>query len=202
MQAFDTLAGVAVPMARANIDTDAIIPQRWLVTVTREGLGSGLFGSWRYDAQGQSRPDFILNQPAYRDACILVAGANYGCGSSREHAVWAHLDQGIRAVVAPSFGPIFYENCLNNGLLPVVLPDEDVAALMRQLLQSPGAPCRVDLQRQEVTGPDGTVYRFTMDAGRRIALLEGLDDIGMSARQMAQIDAFQARQLREQPWLG
>lgn len=201
MQAFDALSGVAVPMDRANIDTDAIIPQRWLVTVTREGLGTGLFGSWRYDAQGHARPDFILNQPAYAQACILVAGANYGCGSSREHAVWAHLDHGIRAVIAPSYGPIFYENCLNNGLLPVVLPDETVATLLRLLHAHPGAVCHVDLRAQEVTGPDGTVYHFTMDAGRRTALLEGLDDIGMSFRQLDAIEAFQARQLREQPWL-
>lgn len=201
MQPFELVEGVALPLERSNVDTDAIIPQRWLVTVSRSGLGGGLFGSWRYDVDGSEQPDFILNQAAYRRACIIVAGANYGCGSSREHAVWAHLDYGVRAVIAPSYGPIFYENSLNNGLLPVVLPPDDVANLLRQLLARPGATCRVDLIRCEVTGPDAAVYRFSIDAGRRQALLEGLDDIAMSLAQSAQIDAFQAR-LQQTPGVG
>jgi 3-isopropylmalate/(R)-2-methylmalate dehydratase small subunit len=200
MQAFSEVAGVALPLDLTDVDTDAIIPQRWLVTVTRTGLGAGLFGGWRYDAQGEERPEFILNQPAYRPACIIVAGANYGCGSSREHAVWAHLDYGIRAIVSSSYGPIFYENSLNNGLLPVELPTGEVVVLMRQLQQSPGAACHVDLRRMEVRGPDGAIYRFGMDAGRRAALLDGLDDIAMSAQQMDAIDAYQSRQQQDQPW--
>lgn len=201
MQKFETISGVALPLDRADIDTDTIVPQRWLVTVSRRGLGAGLFGSLRYDAQGQDRPDFILNQPAYRSACIIVAGANYGCGSSREHAVWAHLDYGVRAVIAPSFGPIFQGNAVINGLLPVELPAESVATLMRQLLARPGAACRVDLNRCEVTGPDAVVHPFTMDAGRRQALLQGLDDIAITEREAALVEAFQQRQLRAMPWL-
>lgn len=200
MQPFDELAGIALPIDRADVDTDVIIPQRWLVTVTRTGLGAGLFGNWRYDAQGKARPDFVLNQPAYRNACIIVAGANYGCGSSREHAVWAHLDYGVRAVIAPSFGPIFHDNSLNNGLLPVTLPASDVAALLRQLAQHPGAACRVALRPMEVTGPDGAIYRFDMDATRRQALLGGIDDIGMSERRMDEIVAFQRRRRDDMPW--
>lgn len=202
MQAFEQVAGVALPLDRANVDTDAIIPQGWLVTVTRTGLGVGLFGSWRYEVDGRERPDFILNQGVYRKACIIVAGANYGCGSSREHAVWAHLDYGVRAVIAPSYGPIFHENSLNNGLLPVELPPDDVATIMRQLLEHPGATCGVDLRTLEVTGPDAVVYPFRIDAGRRQALLEGLDDIAMSLRQSAQIDAFQSRLHQQMPAAG
>lgn len=201
MQAFDEVAGVALPLERSDVDTDAIIPARWLVTVTRRGLGEGLFGGWRYDGAGRPRAAFVLNQPAYRNACIIVAGANYGCGSSREHAVWAHLDYGVRAVIAPSYGPIFHENSLNNGLLPVELPAAQVATLLQQLQQRPGAHCRVSLRTMEVTGPDGSAYGFSMDPARRTALLEGLDDIGMTARQLEAIEAFQARQLQAMPWL-
>lgn len=202
MQKFEQVSGVALPLERANIDTDAIIPQRWLVTVSRHGLGAGLFGSLRYDAQGQPRADFILNQPAYRGACIIVAGANYGCGSSREHAVWAHLDHGVRAVIAPSFGPIFQGNSLNNGLLPVELPTEQVDTLLRQLLARPGSRCAVDLRAREVTGPDGTVYPFHLDEGRRQALLQGLDEIALTERELARIEAFERRQLQRMPWLA
>ncbi|WP_028603070.1 3-isopropylmalate dehydratase small subunit [Ottowia thiooxydans] len=202
MQKFEVIEGIALPLDRTNIDTDAIIPQRWLVTVSRHGLGEGLFGSLRYDVNGHDQPDFILNQPAYQGARIIVAGANYGCGSSREHAVWAHLDYGVRAVIAPSFGPIFYGNSLNNGLLPVELPADQVAILMAQLLASPGARCGVDLRTNEVTGPDGVVYPFTMDAGRRQALLKGLDDIALTEREADRISAFQQQQLARMPWLA
>lgn len=202
MQAFTVHQGLVAPLDRANVDTDAIIPQRWLVTVSRTGLGAGLFGVWRYDAQGAPRPDFVLNQSAYRGARIVVAGANYGCGSSREHAVWAHLDHGVRAVIAPSFGPIFEENCLNNGLLPVTLPALVVQRIMQQLLAHPGARCGVDLRRRQVTGPDGERHPFPMDPGRREALLEGWDAIAVTERESAAIAAFQARQLGAMPWLG
>lgn len=201
MQKFEVLEGVALPLDRANVDTDAIIPQRWLVTVTRTGLGAGLFGAWRWDSRGHAIPDFVLNLPTYRHACIIVARDNYGCGSSREHAVWAHLDYGVRAVIAPSFGPIFQENCLNNGLLPVQLPASTVAAIMDQLHTCPGATCRVDLLRCEVTAPDGTRHRFNMDAGRRQALLEGWDAIDISVRQEPHIAEFQVHQNEQQPWL-
>lgn len=200
MQAFDQVSGLALPMDRENVDTDAIVPQRWLVTVERDGLGAGLFGSWRYDEQGKNRPDFVLNQPAYRGANILVAGANYGCGSSREHAVWAHLDWGIRAVIAPSYGPIFYENCLKNGLLPVVLPDSTVAAMLRQIQATPGVHCRVDLLRREVTGPDAAVHGFSMDEGRRRALLDGTDEIALTLKMEPHIAAFARLDGLERPW--
>lgn len=200
MQAFDAVHGIAVPMDRENVDTDAIVPQRWLVTVERRGLGVGLFGSWRYDAHDRPRADFVLNRPAYQGACILVAGANYGCGSSREHAVWAHLDWGIRAVIAPSFGPIFQENALKNGLLPVVLPPEAVRGLLDQLLAEPGARCGVDLHRCEVTDPAGRVWRFEMDAGRRQALLDGVDDIDLALALSGTIAAFQDKDLAARPW--
>ena len=202
MHAFEQVSGIALPMDRAHIDTDTIIPQRWLVTVSRQGLGRGLFGSLRYDAQGHEQPDFILNQPAYRGACLIVAGANYGCGSSREHAVWAHLDYGIRAIIAPSFGAIFYGNSLNNGLLPVELPAPQVALLLQQLQAAPGAHCTVDLQRCQVTGPDATTYPFAMDAGRRQALLLGLDEIALTERELPRIAAFQQQQLQRMPWLN
>ncbi len=200
MQAFEAVHGIAVPMDRDNVDTDAIVPQRWLVTVERRGLGVGLFGSWRYDGDGRPRPDFVLNRPAYQGANILVAGANYGCGSSREHAVWAHLDWGLRAVIAPSFGPIFQENAMKNGLLPVVLPADAVRDILRQLRAHPGAACGVDLRACEVTDPAGRVHPFGMDAGRRQAMLDGVDDIDLALALCGTIAAFQARDTAARPW--
>lgn len=202
MQKFTKIKAIAAPLPIANVDTDMIIPARYMKGLTRIGMGKHLFHEMRFAADGSERAEFILNQAACRDAQILVADRNFGCGSSREHAVWAHLDYGVRAVIAPSFGPIFHDNSLNNGLLPVALPVVEVDTLLRQLTQHPGATCRVSLRPMEVTGPDGAVYRFTMDAGRRRSLLEGIDDIGMSARRMDEIAAFQHRQREEMPWLG
>ncbi len=200
MQPFESLRGVAAPLEREDVDTDAIIPQRWLVTVQRSGLAAGLFAGWRFDAEGRERADFVLNQPAYRQARILVAGANYGCGSSREHAVWAHLDYGIGAVIAPSYGPIFQESCLKNGLPAVVLPAPVVVAIQQQLRQRPGAECAVDLRRCEVMAPDGVAWPFTMDEGRRQALLQGIDDIGATLQQEAEIAHYQAQRRAQMPW--
>jgi 3-isopropylmalate/(R)-2-methylmalate dehydratase small subunit len=202
VQPFETFSGVMLPLARVNIDTDAIIPQRWLVTVTRDGLGEGLLGAWRYDEHGRPDPDFVLNLPAYQGARVIVAGANYGCGSSREHAVWAHLDYGIRAVIAPSFGPIFQENSLLNGLLPVELPSDTVASLIEHAQLQPGASCTVDLERCEVTTPDRARHRFHLAEGRRRALLDGTDEIGRTAAMEAQLARFQASQRDMMPWLG
>ncbi len=201
MQAFTSTRGVLLPIAQDDVDTDTILPQRWLITVSREGLGEGLFGAWRYDAAGRPRPDFVLNQPAYARARIVVSGQNYGCGSSREHAVWAHLDQGISAVIAVSFGPIFYDNCLKNGLLPVRLPEAAVADLLRNSLASPGAEAEVDLVSQQVTAPDGTRHAFDIDPGRRADLLAGRDEIDATMAHNDAISAFQARQQRAHPWM-
>ncbi len=200
MQAFEKVTGIALPIDRENVDTDAIVPQRWLVTVERDGLGAGLFGSLRYDENGHDRADFVLNQPAYQGAKIIVAGANYGCGSSREHAVWAHLDYGIHAIIAPSYGPIFYENCLKNGLLPVLLPEEAVRRMLRQIHQAPGTHLGVDLAKNQVTGPDGVLHGFSMDEGRRKALLEGTDDIALTLKFSEQIAAFAQRDAQDRPW--
>lgn len=201
MQPFRSVTGVALPIDRDNVDTDAIMPQRWLVTVERTGLGQGLFGSWRYDADDRPRADFVLNRPAYRGAAIIVAGENYGCGSSREHAVWAHLDYGIRAMIAPSYGPIFFENSLKNGLLPVVLPPEHAWRIRRQVIDRPGASCTVDLETMRVVGPDGAVYSFALDEGRRRALLDGADEIAQTLRYEEEIAAFQRRDRTRRPWI-
>ncbi|CFO07134.1 3-isopropylmalate dehydratase small subunit [Bordetella pertussis] len=202
MQAFIRAHGIILPMNQDHVDTDAIIPQRWLVTVERDGLADGFMGAWRYDEHGQPRPECVLNQPAYQGAAIVLARENYGCGSSREHAVWAHQGYGIRAIVAASYGPIFHENCLKNGLLPVTLPAADVATLMAQALADPGCACEVDLVSQRVIGPDGRAYPFEIDAGRRQLLLEGVDDIDLALARAADIAAFQRRQQQDQPWLA
>ncbi|MBV7483392.1 3-isopropylmalate dehydratase small subunit [Bordetella sp. BOR01] len=202
MQAFRSHYGIMLPIDRDNVDTDAIVPQRWLITVERKGLGKGLFGSWRYDEAGRDHPDFILNRPEYANASVIVARSNYGCGSSREHAVWAHLDYGIRAIVAPSYGSIFYENCLKNGLLPVVLAEDKVNGLIGQALAGDGSGLAVDLESNQLTGPDGMVYDFTMDAGRRRSLLDGQDDIAATLTQRESIDIFEVWQRRTNPRLG
>lgn len=202
MKAFHRVQGIMVPLQRDNVDTDAIIPQRWLVTVDRKGLGQGLFGAWRYDEAGLPRADFVLNRPGYQGARIIVAGRNYGCGSSREHAVWAHLDHGIQAIVAASYGPIFHENCLRNGLLPVTLPETAIAALLAQALAEPGCHCEVNLDTLHVTGPDARAYPFTMDEGRRQLLRQGADDIAVTLKMENDIGRFQECQRRTKPWLG
>ena len=202
MQAFRRHRGLMLPINADNVDTDAITPQRWLITVERKGLGGGLFGSWRYGENGEDNPDCVLNKPQYAGASVIVARANYGCGSSREHAVWAHLDYGIRAIVAASYGPIFYENCLKNGLLPVVLPDRHIDTLMAHALAGDGAELLIDLELNKVMGPGGLVYDFAMDPGRRQSLLDGLDDIAATLAQREDIDNFEAWQRRKSPWLG
>jgi 3-isopropylmalate/(R)-2-methylmalate dehydratase small subunit len=201
MKPFLCADGVILPVRQDNVDTDVIVPQRWLVTIERDGLADGFMGGWRYDEHGRPRPECVLNQAAYRNPAIVVAGHNYGCGSSREHAVWAHQQYGIRAIVAVSYGPIFYENCLKNGLLPVILPADQVAVLMEQALAEPGSGCRVDLATQRVTARDGASYPFIMDAGRRQLLLDGIDDIDLALRHAADIVNFQQRQQRTFPWL-
>jgi 3-isopropylmalate/(R)-2-methylmalate dehydratase small subunit len=200
MEKFIRVTGIAAPLPRRNVDTDAIMPKRWCVSISKEGFGAGLFGDWRYDLAGREVPDFVLNREPWRRARILVAGANYGCGSSREMAVWGHLQFGIRAVIAPSFASIFHNNCFKNGLLPVTLPDAVVDKILAELAARPGAEMTVDLVAGTVTAPDGTVHAFAIDPARRAALLEGLDEIGETLRHAAAIDAFQAADRRRRPW--
>jgi 3-isopropylmalate/(R)-2-methylmalate dehydratase small subunit len=202
MKRFTAVRGIAMPMARADIDTDAIIPQQWLITTERSGLGGGLFGNWRYlNATRAPDPGFILNDPRLRGARILVAGANYGCGSSREHAVWAHLDFGIEAVIAPSFGQIFYDNALKNGLAVIILEPGVVSEILTSLLALAGQEMTVDLLANTVIGPDGTQHRFAMEADRREALLLGRDDIAASLEMSDEITAFQKADRLRRPWV-
>ena len=202
MEKFTTLTGVAAPMNMINIDTDMIIPKQYLTTVGRTGLGKALFFEMRYNDDGSENPDFVLNQPAYRNATILVAGDNFGCGSSREHAPWALLDFGIRCVIATSFADIFYNNCFKNGILPIKLPPEDVAKLMDDAERGANATLTIDLEVQEIRGPDGGVIGFDVDPFRKHCLLNGLDDIGLTLNKIAKIDAFEAHLQVSQPWLA
>jgi 3-isopropylmalate/(R)-2-methylmalate dehydratase small subunit len=201
MEKFTKLTGVAAPLPRVNVDTDAIIPKQYLKTIKRTGLKAGLFYEWRTNQDGSEKPDFVLNKPAYRNAQILVAGANFGCGSSREHAPWALLDFGIRCVIAPSFGDIFFNNCFKNGMLPIALPQADVDKLMQDAEKGANATISVDLQKQEITRPDGGVIRFDIDPFRKYCLLNGFDDIGLTLRQKDKIDAYEADRRRSMPWL-
>jgi 3-isopropylmalate/(R)-2-methylmalate dehydratase small subunit len=201
MEPFTRLSAVAAPLDLPNVDTDRIIPARFLRKPRDVGYGQFCFHDLSRRPDGTEDPAFVLNQPPYRDARILVAAENFGCGSSREGAVWALGGRGVRAVVAPSFGDIFHENCLRNGLLPVRLPAETVASLRRALHAAPGATITVDLPAQTVTGLDGTPHRFEMDAFRKQALLEGLDEIGVTLRHAAEIDAFETRHAAEWPWV-
>ena len=201
MDKFTKLTGVAAPMPLINVDTDMIIPKQFLKTIQRSGLGKNLFDEMRYDAEGNENPDFVLNQPAYRKAQILVAGENFGCGSSREHAPWALLDFGIRCVIAPSFADIFFNNCFKNGILPIVLPQVQVDLLMDDAERGANAVVTVDLENQVITGPDGGEVRFEVDAFRRHCLLNGLDDIGLTMEKGEAIDAYEARQAATTPWL-
>jgi 3-isopropylmalate/(R)-2-methylmalate dehydratase small subunit len=200
MQAFKSLDAVAMPIARPNVDTDQIVPARFLRKPRSSGYGNYLFHDLRLDREGRER-DFVLNKPAYRDAKILVADRNFGCGSSREHAVYALWDYGIRAVIAPSFGDIFFGNSFMNGLLLIVLPAADVAALIGALDANPGAHMRVDLAAQTVTGADGKTCRFDIDAYRKRCLLEGLDELAFTLGQRDAIKAFEARHATEMPWV-
>jgi 3-isopropylmalate/(R)-2-methylmalate dehydratase small subunit len=201
MQKFDTLTGIAAPLPLVNIDTDMIIPKQFLKTIKRSGLGVNLFDEMRYDRQGNEIPDFVLNTPAYRDAQILVAGDNFGCGSSREHAPWALLDFGIRCVISTSFADIFYNNCFKNGILPIVLPQADVDKLMEDAERGSNATVTVDLESQTISGPDGGEITFEVDPWRKHCLLNGLDDIGLTLEKAAAIDAFEEKMRAERPWV-
>ena len=202
MEPFTTLTAVAAPIDIVNCDTDRIIPARFLRKPRVPGYERWLFHDMRFDADGNERPDFILNQPAYRNAKILVAAANYGCGSSREQAVYVMYDYGIRSVIAPSFGDIHYGNALQNGLLPIVLPEDVCARLRAQLHEKPGATIGIDLPAQTVTGPDGTVYRFEIDPAAKERLVKGLDDVGLVLQHIERIEAFEERHLEVQPWVA
>ena len=202
MQPFTKVTGVAAPLELANIDTDKIIPARFLRRLRGPGYEKLAFHDIRYDADGKDRPDFVLNQAPYRAAKILVAGANFGCGSSREAAVYVMWDYGIRSVIAPSFGDIHYGNELQNGMLPVVLPDAACQKLRQQLRDKPGAEISIDLASQTVTGPDGATYRFEIDPNHRERLLKGLDDIGLVMQNIEAIEGFEDRHHRELPWLA
>ena len=201
MDKFTTLTGVAAPMPLVNIDTDMIIPKQFLKTIKRTGLGKSLFFDQRYLDNGEENPDFVLNQPAYRNAQILIAGENFGCGSSREHAPWALLDFGIRCVIAPSFADIFYSNCFKNGILPMTLSGDEVGRLMAEAEQGANAVFTVDLAAQQLTTPNGRQVAFEIDSFRKHCLLNGLDDIAQTLEKTASIQAFEQKQKAEQPWL-
>ena len=200
MDKFTTLTGIAAPMPLVNIDTDMIIPKQFLKTIQRSGLGKNLFDEMRFTPDGKEIPDFVLNQPAYRQSQIIVAGDNFGCGSSREHAPWALLDFGIRCVISTSFADIFYNNCFKNGILPVVLPPEAVAHLMDDARKGANARISVDLEAQTVTASDGKVFAFEVDAFKKHCLQNGLDDIGLTLEKAAAIDAFEAKNASLHPW--
>ncbi len=200
MDKFTSLTSVAAPLPLVNIDTDMIIPKQFLKTVKRTGLKAGLFYELRTDEDGNP-VDFVLDEPAYKNAQILVTGDNFGCGSSREHAPWALLDQGIRCVIAPSFADIFYNNCFKNGILPIALPQEDVDKLMDDAKRGSNAVVSVDLETQEIKGPDGGTISFEVDAHRKHCLLNGLDDIGLTFEKSAHIDKFENQRKATQPWL-
>jgi 3-isopropylmalate/(R)-2-methylmalate dehydratase small subunit len=201
MRKFTVLTGVAAPLPAPNIDTDKIIPALYLKTIKRTGLGKALFETLRYTPDGKERPEFVLNKPAYRKAQILVTGENFGCGSSREHAPWALLDFGITCVIAPSFADIFYNNCFKNGILPIKLPQDDVDKLMDDAERGANAVVTVDLEKQEIRGPDGGCITFDIDPFQKHCLLEGLDQVGLTMEKTAKIDAFEAKQRASQPWL-
>jgi 3-isopropylmalate dehydratase/3-isopropylmalate/(R)-2-methylmalate dehydratase small subunit len=200
MEAFTRLDAKAAPLPLANIDTDQIIPKQFLKTVEREGLGRGLFYDFRFDDDGRERPDFVLNRPEYKGAGVLVAGDNFGCGSSREHAPWALMDFGIRCVISTSFADIFYNNCFQNGLLPVVLKAEEVEALMGEA-KGGNHVMSVDLESQTVSAPSGKIFRFEIDAARKEKMLKGLDAIGETLQRAKEIDLFEMKRALAQPWL-
>ena len=201
MDKFTVLEGVAAPLKMINVDTDMIIPKNYLKTVKRTGLGKGLFAEKRYKDDGAENPDFVLNKPAYRKAKILVAGDNFGCGSSREHAPWALLDFGIRCVIAPSFADIFYGNCFKNGILPIKLPQAEVDKLMDDAMRGANAVISIDLESQEIRGPDGGMITFEIDPFRKQILLNGWDDISLTMRAEDKISSFEKNQHVQAPWL-
>lgn len=201
MDKFTTLTGVAAPLPMINIDTDMIIPKQFLKTIKRTGLGVNLFDEMRYDDNGDEIADFVLNQPQYREAKILVAGDNFGCGSSREHAPWAIKDFGISCVIAPSFADIFYNNCFKNGILPIKLPQEQVDKLLEDAARGANATVTIDLEAQEIKGPDGGTISFEIDEFRKQCLLEGLDDIGLTMKKQDSITAFEEKTNDVRPWI-
>ncbi len=200
MDKFTTITGIAAPMPLVNIDTDMIIPKQFLKTIKRSGLGVNLFDEMRYTPDGKEIPDFVLNQPAWRESQIIVAGDNFGCGSSREHAPWALLDFGIRSVISTSFADIFYNNCFKNGILPIVLPQEAVDHLMDDAKKGANARITVDLENQTVSAADGTSFAFEVDAFKKHCLLNGLDDIGLTMEKVSSIDAFEKQTAAARPW--
>ncbi|MBY6003269.1 3-isopropylmalate dehydratase small subunit [Salipiger bermudensis] len=201
MEKFEKLTGIAAPMPLVNIDTDMIIPKQFLKTIKRSGLGVHAFDEMRYLDDGSENPDFVLNKPAYRETQILVAGDNFGCGSSREHAPWALADFGIKAVISTSFADIFYNNCFKNGMLPIVLPQEAVDVLMKDAEKGANARMTVDLENQVVTTSDGEEFRFEIDSFKKHCLLEGLDDIGLTMEKVGAIDSFEAQAEQSRPWV-
>ena len=201
MEKFEKVTGIAAPMPLVNIDTDMIIPKVYLKTIKRTGLGTALFAEMRFDEQKREIPGFVLNQGPFREAKILVAGNNFGCGSSREHAPWALLDFGIRCIIAPSFADIFFNNTFKNGILPVILPEARVNEILRFLLELPGAEITVDLPAQTVTGPDGKVDKFDIDPHRKHCLINGLDDIGLTLEKAGKITAYEAKSAAGRAWL-
>lgn len=201
MEKFEKLTGIAAPMPLVNIDTDMIIPKQFLKTIKRSGLGVHAFDEMRYLDDGSENPEFVLNQPAYRDAQVIVAGDNFGCGSSREHAPWALADFGIKVVVSTSFADIFYNNCFKNGMLPIVLPQEAVDALMKDSEKGANARMTVDLENQVVTTSDGEQFAFEVDSFKKHCLLEGLDDIGLTMEKVGAIDGFEAQASQSRPWV-
>ena len=201
MEKFEKISGIAAPMPLINIDTDMIIPKQFLKTIKRSGLGVNLFDEMRYDDNGDEIPDFVLNKPAYRSSEIIVAGDNFGCGSSREHAPWAIKDFGIRCVIAPAFADIFYNNCFKNGILPITLPQDQVDVLMKDAEKGANARMEVDLVAQQITTSDGEVFSFEIDEFKKRCLLEGLDDIGQTFQKVAAIDSFEAKASDVRPWV-
>ena len=202
MEKFTTLTGVTAPMPMINIDTDMIIPKQFLKSIKRTGYAEQLFFELRFDDDGKEIEDFVLNKPAYRDSKIIVAGENFGCGSSREHAPWALLDFGIRCVISESFAYIFYNNCFKNGILPIKLPKEDVAKLMEDAERGSNATVTIDLESQEITEPDGSMIKFDLHPFLKECLINGLDDIALTMKKAEKIDSYEAKQQAAQPWLS
>jgi 3-isopropylmalate/(R)-2-methylmalate dehydratase small subunit len=200
MEKFTTLTGIAAHLPMINVDTDMIIPKQYLKTIKRTGLGKGLFAELRYDEEGKPKPDFVLCKPPYDKAQILIAGDNFGCGSSREHAPWALLDFGFRCVIAPSFADIFYNNCFKNGILPIKLPQSEIDKLIDDASRGANATISVDLAKQEIRGPDGKVIHFDIDPFLKRCLTEGLDDIGLTLQKAAHIDGFETESKARRPW--
>ena len=200
MEKFEKLAGVAAPMPLVNIDTDMIIPKVFLKTIKRSGLGVNLFDEMRYDREGNEKPDFVLNKPQYRDAEVLVAGDNFGCGSSREHAPWAIADFGIKCVISTSFADIFYNNCFKNGILPLVLPEDEVDTLMKDAEKGANSIIEVDLENQTIVSSDGEIFRFDVDPFKKHCLLNGLDDIGLTMEKENLITAYEIKASQQFPW--